>query len=182
MHGVSLYFGSPEKADRSHLKRLKTLVRLTNTPWVSNHLCWGSVDGTYSHDLLPMPYTTAAAKATAAKIRYVQDFFEAPIAVENLSSYAEFTSSTMTEWEFLGEVAERAPIDPVWKLYAAAIKKAWHTPTLLEWDDRIPSFDEVHNEALKATKWLDQVKPAATKKGARPVITRGQTEIARAAV
>lgn len=27
--------------------------------------------------------------------------------------------------------------------------------TLLEWDDRIPSFDEVHAEALKAEKYLN---------------------------
>jgi len=29
-----------------------------------------------------------------------------------------------------------------------------HTATLLEWDDSIPSFDEVHDEALKANKFL----------------------------
>jgi uncharacterized protein (UPF0276 family) len=211
MHGVSMYFGSPEKPNREHLKRLKRLVRLTNTPWVSDHLCWGSVDGSYSHDLLPMPYTKAAAKAAAAKIRYVRDVLEVPIAVENLSSYAEFKASTMTEWEFLSEVTEladcgilldvnniyvssqnhgfdpyvyvnsvptervsqihiaghsrferfmidthsSAPIDPVWKLYAHAIGAVGRTATLLEWDARIPSFEEVHAEASKATKWLD---------------------------
>jgi uncharacterized protein (UPF0276 family) len=108
MHGVSLYFGSPDKPDRNHLKRLKQLVRRTNTPWLSDHLCWGSIDGTYTHDLLPMPYTLAAAKATAKKIRMVRDILEVPIIVENLSSYVEFVSSTMTEWEFLCEVLDRA--------------------------------------------------------------------------
>jgi uncharacterized protein (UPF0276 family) len=29
-----------------------------------------------------------------------------------------------------------------------------HTATLLEWDDSIPSFQEVHDEALKANKFL----------------------------
>jgi len=29
-----------------------------------------------------------------------------------------------------------------------------HTATLLEWDDRIPPFEEVHHEALKADKYL----------------------------
>jgi uncharacterized protein len=33
---------------------------------------------------------------------------------------------------------------------------------LLEWDDRIPSFDEVHNEALKANKFRDhELAPSA---------------------
>ena len=107
-HGVSMYFGSAQPADREHLKRLKMLTRRTKTPWLSDHLCWGSVDGRYTHDLLPMPYTFEAVKATAARIREIQDFLEIPLAVENVSSYAEFHQSEMTEWEFLNEVVEAA--------------------------------------------------------------------------
>ena len=107
-HGVSMYFGSAEPLNREHLKRLKTLVRRTKTPWLSDHLCWGSVDGRYTHDLLPIPYTWEAVKLTAQKIRQVQDYLEIPVAVENVSSYAEFHDSVMTEWEFLNEVVEGA--------------------------------------------------------------------------
>jgi uncharacterized protein (UPF0276 family) len=42
----------------------------------------------------------------------------------------------------------------VWDLYARAIERCGPTPTLLEWDDRIPSFDEVHAEAKKAEHYL----------------------------
>ncbi len=209
-HGVSMYFGSAEPLNREHLKRLKALVKRTRTPWLTDHLCWGSVDGTYSHDLLPMPYTLEAAGITARKIREARDFLEVPIAVENVSSYAEFHVSEMTEWEFLNEVVEpadcgilldvnniyvssrnhdfdpceylnRVPrdrvaqmhiaghtkfekyildthdhpvIDPVWKLYEHAIGLFGPTATLLEWDDRIPSFERVRSEALKAAKYL----------------------------
>ena len=107
-HGVSMYFGSAEPLNREHLRRLKTLVRRTKTPWLSDHLCWGSVNGSYSHDLLPIPYTWEAVEVTAAKVRQVQDFVEVPVVVENVSSYAEFHDSVMTEWEFLNEVVERA--------------------------------------------------------------------------
>jgi uncharacterized protein (UPF0276 family) len=41
-------------------------------------------------------------------------------------------------------------------MYAHAIKLVGNTATLPEWDGRIPSFDEVHNEALKANKFCDQ--------------------------
>jgi len=209
-HGVSMYFGSAEPLSREHLRRLKALVRRTGTSWLSDHLCWGSVDGTYTHDLLPMPYTVEAARNTAEKIRQAQDFLEVPIAVENVSSYAEFHVSEMTEWEFLNEVVERADcgilldvnniyvscqnhnfdprqyveaipadrvaqihiaghskfekyildthdhpvLDPVWGLYARAIERCGPTATLLEWDDSIPSFEEVHAEALKANRYL----------------------------
>jgi uncharacterized protein len=214
-HGVSMYFGSAEPLNREHLRRLKKLVKRTNTPWLTDHLCWGSVDGSYSHDLLPMPYTFEAARKTAQKIREVRDFLEVPIAVENVSSYAEYHVSEMTEWEFLNEVVEEADcgvlldvnniyvssrnhnfdpldyvnsvpaervaqihiaghskyekfildthdhpvIDPVWQLYSRAIERIGPTATLLEWDDLIPSFEEVHNEALKAKQYLPE--PAA---------------------
>src|SRR3989440_2953178 len=107
-HGVSMYFGSADKLNREHLRRLKSLVKRTKTPFLSDHLCWGSVDGTYSHDLLPMPYTFEAARKTAENISHAQEFLETPIIVENVSSYAEFHASEMTEWEFLTEVVERA--------------------------------------------------------------------------
>ncbi len=209
-HGVSMYFGNAARPNRDHLKKLKALTKRTKTPWLSDHLCWGSVDGRYTHDLLPMPYTWEAVEWTARNIREVQDFTGLPVAVENVSSYAEFHASEMNEWEFLCEVVERADcgilldvnniyvssknhrfdpylylnavpaervaqihiaghtkferylldthdhpvLDPVWKMYAHAIKRVGRTATLLEWDDRIPSFDEVHREALKATKFL----------------------------
>jgi len=209
-HGVSMYFGSVEPLNREHLRQLKALVRRTKTPWLSDHLCWGSVDGTYSHDLLPMPYTFEAVKKTAQKIREARDFLEVPVVVENVSSYAEFHASEMTEWQFLTEVVEdadcgilldvnnvyvssrnhnfdsydylhnvphervaqihiaghskfekyildthdHAVIDPVWQLYSRAIELVGPTATLLEWDDRIPSFDEVHGEALKANRYM----------------------------
>ena len=107
-HGVALYFGSTDRVDRDQLKRLKALVKRTKTPFLSDHLCWGSVDGTYTHDLLPMPYTFAAARNTARRVREASDYLEVPIIVENVSSYAEFHVSEMTEWEFLTEVVERA--------------------------------------------------------------------------
>src|SRR5207302_2899719 len=48
------------------------------------------------------------AKVTAEKVRAASDFVEVPVCVENVSSYAEFHASEMTEWEFLSEVVERA--------------------------------------------------------------------------
>jgi uncharacterized protein len=109
-HGVAMYFGSAEKLNQEHLRRLKRLVKRTKTPWLSDHLCWGSVDGRYTHDLLPMPYTFAVARHTAEKIRAARDYLEVPICVENVSSYAEFHASEMTEWEFLSEVWSNWPI------------------------------------------------------------------------
>jgi uncharacterized protein (UPF0276 family) len=210
-HGVGMYPGNAGGIDFDHLRRLKRLVRRTKTPWLSDHLCWGSVDGTMSHDLLPIPFTFEAVKKTAENLRIAQDFVEVPLAVENVSSYGEFNGDEMTEWEFLAEVAEAADvgilldvnniyvssvnngfepldyvnfvppervaqihiaghsryerfivdthdhpvIDPVWKLYERAIERCGPVATLLEWDGRIPSFDEVWTEAKKSEAWRE---------------------------
>jgi len=209
-HGVSMYLGSTSELDKTHLNKLKQLLRRTRAPFISDHLCWGSVDGTYTHDLLPLPYTKEAIAVTSQKIREAQDFLEVPLVIENLSSYAEFHDSEMTEWQFVSEVAEKAdcgilldinniyvssrnhnfdpyeylnniPHDrvaqfhlaghsvfetyildthdhpvakPVWDLYAQATRLIGPTPTLLEWDDNIPSFQETLAEAQKATRFL----------------------------
>ncbi len=55
-------------------------------------------------------------------------------------------------------------LDPVWKLYAHAIRRCGVTATLLEWDDRIPSFEEVHAEALKAKQYLAGARDDTTKR------------------
>ncbi|MFT7227429.1 MAG: hypothetical protein ACI8PW_000003 [Methylophilaceae bacterium] len=38
----------------------------------------------------------------------VQDYLGRQLLLENVSSYASYIDSTMTEWEFINEIAERA--------------------------------------------------------------------------
>ncbi|MCC7015041.1 MAG: DUF692 domain-containing protein [Planctomycetes bacterium] len=41
---------------------------------------------------------------------------------------------------------------PVWRLYEGVIRRSGPRATLIEWDERIPSFARVHAEALEARK------------------------------
>ncbi|HEY9869147.1 MAG TPA: DUF692 family multinuclear iron-containing protein, partial [Candidatus Obscuribacterales bacterium] len=50
---------------------------------------------------------------------------------------------------------------PVWELYARAIQLIGPTNTLLEWDARLPSFEVVHREALKAEKYMKAAESSA---------------------
>ncbi len=59
--------------------------------------------------------------------------------------------------KYILDTHDHPVIDPVWQLYARAIERCGPTPTLLEWDDHIPSFDEVHAEAKKAQRYLHPV-------------------------
>jgi uncharacterized protein len=109
-HGVSLGIAGPEKPDRDYLTKLKALVRRTGSPWVSDHFCWSGAGGAHLHDLLPIPYTPEAVRRTVERARTIQDFLEVPFALENTSSYLTYRSSTLSEWEFISEIAERADI------------------------------------------------------------------------
>ncbi len=64
--------------------------------------------GPHLHDLLPLPYTEEALRHVVRRIRGVQEILERPILIENVSSYMEFTTSTLSEWEFLAAVSEEA--------------------------------------------------------------------------
>lgn len=109
-HGVSMAIGSLDPLDFDYLARLKKLARKTKTPWISDHLCWGRLEGAHYHDLLPLPYTKEVVKRVVEKARIVQDFLEVPFALENLSSYVAFTQDEMPEWEFYSSIVEQADI------------------------------------------------------------------------
>lgn len=109
-HGVNLAIGSPDPLDWNYLKQLKALTRRTQTPWLSDHLCWGRLPGAHYHDLLPLPYTQEVIDYVAERARIVQDYLEIPFALENLSSYVAYTVDEMPEWEFYTAVVEKAGI------------------------------------------------------------------------
>jgi uncharacterized protein (UPF0276 family) len=109
-HGVSMSIGGPEAPSREYLAQLKALTKRVNTPWLSDHFCWCGAAGYNLHDLLPLPYTREAIERVAERARMVQDFLEVRFALENTSSYLSYRSSSMPEWEFVSEIAERADI------------------------------------------------------------------------
>jgi uncharacterized protein (UPF0276 family) len=109
-HGVSLSIGTTEPLDYAYLGQLKALLQRTGSPWVSDHLCWTGAHGVNLHDLLPLPYTEEAVKHVAARAREVQDFLGVRLILENVSSYLTYTSSAMTEWEFLTAITEEADV------------------------------------------------------------------------
>jgi uncharacterized protein (UPF0276 family) len=108
LHGVSLSVGSTDPVDFDYLKKLKALGKRINARWISDHLCWTGVAGHNTHDLLPMPYTNEALKHTIERVKIIQDFMERPIALENASTYLEFSASTWHEADFIRELTETA--------------------------------------------------------------------------
>lgn len=107
LHGVSMSIGSVSGLDQSYLERLRALIQRTDPLFVSDHLCWTGFSGFSSHDLLPLPYTDEAFAVVARNIHEAQESLCRQILVENPTSYIAFDHSTMSEWEFLGELSSR---------------------------------------------------------------------------
>jgi uncharacterized protein (UPF0276 family) len=213
LHTVGVSIGSADGIDRGHLLRVRALVDRLDPCLVSGHLAWSTHQGEYLNDLLPLPYDAETLRLLAEHIDEVQSGLGRRYLVENPSSYFGFVNSTMTEVEFLGELAERTgcgllcdisnvyvsahnmgfdpcryidelPVeavgelhlggftaepdgpnsgadilidthaarvaDPVWALYAHAVRRFGAKPTLIEWDNDIPAFATLLDEAMRA--------------------------------
>jgi uncharacterized protein (UPF0276 family) len=217
LHGVSLSIGSQDALDRDYLFALKKLADAIEPAWMSDHLCWTGAHGRNLHDLLPLPYTEESVAHVSARVRQVQDFLGRRILLENVSSYVEFKSSTMPEWEFLAAIAERAdclilldvnnihvssrnhgfdaraylagiparrvqqfhlaghtfqnnliidthdqPVsDPVWDLYADAVRRFGMVSTMIERDDNIPPLADLVAELDHARAIAEPILRAA---------------------
>jgi uncharacterized protein len=108
VHGVSLAIGSVDPIPERYLAELTSIVRRVEPALVSDHLCWGTHRGQYLHDLLPLPYTEESLAHVASRVHQVQERIGRQLLLENPSSYVAFKDSTMSEWEFLAELARRS--------------------------------------------------------------------------
>ncbi len=108
LHGVSLSIGSVDPIPERYLAELATIVKRVEPALVSDHLCWGTHRGQYVHDLLPLPYTEESLAHVTSRVQQVQERLGRQLLLENPSSYVSFKDSTLTEWEFLAELARRS--------------------------------------------------------------------------
>ena len=108
LHGVGLNLLGPEPPASEYLDRVAALAERVDAPFVSDHLCWTGSRGLSHHDLLPVPHVPELVELAAERARHVQQHLGRPFGLENLSSYVEFTASTLTEWDFYAQVVERA--------------------------------------------------------------------------
>ena len=135
LHGVSLNIGSSDDLDVDYLKRLKRLIDAVDPAIVSDHLSWTGVRGENLHDLLPLPYTAETLELVTAKIARVQDILGRQLLIENPSTYLEFTTSTLSEPEFINEVLKRTDCGlllDVNNVYVSSINHGFDAKTYIE--------------------------------------------------
>src|SRR6185312_511541 len=87
--------------------RFRELVVRYEPALVSEHLAWSTHENTYLNDLLPLPYTSATITHVCDHIDEMQTTIGRPILLENPSTYVLFAESSMSETDFMGEIAKR---------------------------------------------------------------------------
>jgi uncharacterized protein len=134
LHGVGLSLGSADGLDTQHLHRIAELVRAVEPSLISEHLSWSVVGGEYLADLLPLPMTSEALDVVCRHVEQTQETLRRPILIENPSTYMQFSHSTVSEWEFITEVARRTGcglLCDINNLYVSASNHDWDADTYL---------------------------------------------------
>jgi len=111
LHGVGMSLGSADPLNLDYLQRLKILADRLQPAYVSDHIAWVSIDGQYTHDLLPLPYTQQTQRHLIERIQQVQEYLGRKILIENPSSYLTFQSTDMSEDEFIKGVSQASGCD-----------------------------------------------------------------------
>ena len=107
-HGLTLSLGGPDPLDEEYLSDLRGFLGAVESPWHSDHLCVGAVDGRAAHDLLPVSHKSASIGRIADRVRAAQDRLSVPLAIENISYYWHPGRAEMGEAEFLARICEAA--------------------------------------------------------------------------
>jgi uncharacterized protein len=137
-HGLTLCFGSVERFESGYTKKLKTLLDHIDAPWYSDHLCFAGIDGAYLHDLVPIPFRRDSIATAAARVRELQDTIERPVAIENVSFYADPAPREMDEPEFVCEVLEAADCKILLDVNNVYVNSINHRFDARSYIDRIP--------------------------------------------
>jgi uncharacterized protein len=93
-------------------------------------------------------------------LRYLADFPLSAVGEVHLAGYAEDEDDAGLP---LLIDAHNSPVrDPVWSLYAAAIRRLGSIPTLIEWDNDVPAWPALLSEARRAERTMALAQPQAS--------------------
>lgn len=154
LHGVSMNLGSADPLDLDYLKRLKQLADKVNPFLVSDHLSWTGINGDNLHDLLPLPYTAEALEVITRKIDQAQNILGRRLLIENPSSYFEFTSSEMTEVEFINLLIKNSDCELLLDVNNVYVSSVNHSFDPIEYLKQIPK-DKVSQIHLAGHSKMD---------------------------
>jgi hypothetical protein len=100
-----------------------------------------------------------------AALDYLEDFPLSEVREIHLAGHAEQYDD---EGDLLLIDSHDGPVaDTVWKLYEMVVSSIGPTPTLIEWDSKIPDWPILKTEALAARRILDRLSLSRTRRDDR---------------
>jgi len=106
-HGFGLSVGSIAPLNRQYLQLVRDLLRQHPESFFSDHVSWSSLSQHHFHDLIPIVYSEQTLQFLCERVEQIQDAIEAPLLLENISSYMRFGRSTMDEIDFINALTAR---------------------------------------------------------------------------
>ena len=198
LHGVGLSLGSSDPLDERHLDQLEALARRVEPALVSEHLCWSSAGGRHANDLLPLPYTEEALAHVVRRVDAVQERLGRRILVENVSTYLEFTESTLDEAAFVAEVVRRSGCGLLLDVNNIWVNAVNHGLDARAWLEAVPAeaVEEIHLAGFERSEGVlidthgspvapevwDLYAEAIARLGPRPTLIEWDTDIPELAV
>lgn len=137
-HGLMMSLGGSDPFDDEYFAQLRGFLDRHQAPWHSDHLCWSGLDGALLHDLLPVPFTSRAAKRVAERVIEARDRLGRPMAVENISWYLHAGAPHKDEPDFVTEVLERADCQLMLDVNNVFVNASNHGFDPFEWLKKIP--------------------------------------------
>jgi uncharacterized protein (UPF0276 family) len=156
-HGLMMSLGGTDPFDPEYFAFLKGFLDRYDPPWHSDHVCWSSLDGTVLHDLLPVPFTPAAARRVASRVVEARDRLERPMAIENISWYMRLGAPGMDEPEFLVEILERADCGLLLDVNNVFVNAQNHGFDPYAWLRRIPLERVLQLHVAGHERWDDVI-------------------------
>ena len=105
-HGLTLNFGNSQPFDPRFMEALGTFLEKVDSPWHSDHLCFGAGGGHFAHDLLPIAFDDEMHNIVCERITEAQRALPVPVAVENISYYAPQSDNPLDEARFIAGVVK----------------------------------------------------------------------------
>ena len=105
-HGLSLDLGGLDPIDEGFVRQVDAFLDQYNVLIYGDHLTYCANQG-HLYELLPIPFTNAAARHVGDRIKRVQDLMGRRITIENASYYCA-PGQELPETEFINSVLEQA--------------------------------------------------------------------------
>lgn len=154
-HGLTLSVGGIDPFDDAYLRELARFLDRTDPPFHSDHLCFCGVEGRMLHDLLPLPFTRAAAAHAASRLREVAAKLGRPMAIENITHYLTPGQATLTEIEFLTEVLDQSGASLLLDVNNVYVNALNHGFDALAWLHDAP-LDRVVQIHVAGHQWIPE--------------------------